>query len=115
MQDIARPSNTNQANQNPKPIEQGVGRIFFQCSTPSKHNRVNGVKGPNKHKRTFRAHPTYQAETENTHQDTYHLDRFYVRQNKPIDCRKPHISPLIRDKNTRADSSTHPQNDPIAL
>jgi hypothetical protein len=40
--------NSNDANDNPKHIQQGIGSVSFQHGAPSQRERINGIKDPDK-------------------------------------------------------------------
>ena len=69
MQDVACPKNSNDSDDHPEHIKDGIGKILSKDRTPREHYRVNRIKDPNEHEWTGGTKPGYQAKAGNSHQD----------------------------------------------
>ena len=82
MQDVSRPQNADDADENPKAVEGDVGAVALEQRAPRQHDGVNGVEYPDEHEGTLRPQPTDEAEAENPHQDADHLDGLNVAKDE---------------------------------
>jgi hypothetical protein len=76
--------NADDADENPKRIQQRVGEIAFQQRAPSQDDGVCRIYNPNEHERALRAEPAHEAETADAHQDAGEFQDFYVFADKGI-------------------------------
>ena len=82
MDDISRPQDADDADENPKCVQHKVGGVAFERGTPCEHEGVGCVENPDEHERTFRPIPTDEAEAENPHQYADHFDCLNVTDNE---------------------------------
>ena len=76
--------NADHADQDPEYVQQRVRLILFQDGAPGQHDRIGGVDDPDQHERTLGPHPADQTEAGNAHQDTGHLNRLQMLDDKPV-------------------------------
>jgi hypothetical protein len=77
--------NADDADENPKRIQQSVGEIAFQQRAPGQDDGVGGVKNPHEHERALRAEPAHKAETADAHHDARQFKGFYVFSDERIE------------------------------
>lgn len=75
MKSASCSKNTDDADNYPKNVEDGIGEIFFQDRTPCEHDCVDSIEDPHEHERASRTKPAHQAKTKYPHENAYEFNR----------------------------------------
>jgi hypothetical protein len=86
----ACPQDSDDTDEDPEHIKNGVGAIPFQDGTPREHHGIDRIEDPNKEKWACRSKPTHQAEAENAHHHSHHFDEDDVLADNGIVMGKAH-------------------------
>jgi hypothetical protein len=84
VQNVSGTQHSDDADQNPKRVQNNVGGVALARGAPRQDDGIRGIEEPDKHERTLRPEPTDQAETENPHEHANHFDGFKVATDKYI-------------------------------